>query len=201
MRIDRSLAALFVCAAALAGSGCAGSKSALGGPGGAYRIPGLAPDPMAFGAQEGIQAFRIPLGGGVEYLVHAELVGEQVRIVTVVQNGRTQALRYDLKRATIIAQDGRKLELAEINEDPTRQPSAADRATQDYQNGLRMVPRGERNVITRTYKIGGPSISLHLDAKAPVKATPRVVAALQLDDELSAEGGVLPVKLRFEKVQ
>ncbi|HYD43469.1 MAG TPA: hypothetical protein VEB43_21750 [Anaeromyxobacter sp.] len=194
MRTPLPALAVFAALAALAAlSGCGGTKSVLARPAaGAYRIPGLAPNPMPLSPEEGTHAYRVEVGSGVVYEVQASVVRDEVRVVTVVQNVRGETIRYDLRRAALTALEGKKLELVAVSDDASRRPSAGDRASEDYLRGLRLVLRGERTVVTRRYRL--PSLI------AAVQAS-RLLAALELDDELGGVDGALPVKLRFEKVR
>lgn len=188
-----ALPALAALAALTALPGCGGTKSVRARPAaGAYRIPGLAPNPMPLSPEEGTHAYRVEVGKGAVYEVQASVVRDEVLVVTVVQNVRGETLRYDLRRAALTALEGKRLELVAVSDDASRRPSAGDRASEDYLRGLRLVLRGERTVVTRRYRL--PTLIASVQAS-------RLLAALELDDELGGADGALPVKLRFEKVR
>lgn len=187
-------ATLAVLALAAALTSCATTKPSLtraSAPGGPYRIPGLTPIAKPFVPEEGMHAYRVD-AAGVAYEVQASVVRDEVRVVTVLRNGRDETIRYDLRRAALTSLEGKRLELVALADDASRRPSAADRASEDYQGGLRLLLRGERTVVTRRYRL--PSLI------ATVQAS-RLLAALELEDEIGGADGATPVKLRFEKVR
>jgi hypothetical protein len=172
-------------------AGCASSTLRLP-PSGFYRVPGMAPTPYSFSPEEGAQSFRLEPGGvGVEVVLEAALAKGEVRVVTAVQNGSREPVRYDLRRMAIAGTGGKPLVLAGVSEDPSRPPSAKDVTTDEYRAGIRVIPRGHRNVITRRYRLEDPE-----DPDAA-----RLLERLDLADELAVGDRTEPVRLHLEKVR
>jgi hypothetical protein len=167
-------------------AGCAGQLNRP--PAGFYRVPGLASTPTPLSPVEGAQSFRLELGGGqVEAIVEAELEGGDLVLVTAVRNEGRGKVRYDLLQAAVADADGTALEPLSVGEDPSRRPSAAERAGEPYRAGWRQIARGERLVVTRRFR---PSPD----------AEPRL-ERLELADEVEIEGQAQPLRLRLEKVR
>ncbi len=189
----RNSASLLAVLASLAGCAGGGFHPGLSDqPGGFYRVPGLAPVPLTFSAEEGAQGYRLEPGGvGVELELQVALEREEVRIRSVVRNRGRGPVRYDLRRAVVSGADGRPLELAAVEEDPSRRPTSAQRNTEAWRAGVREIARGERNVITRRYRL--------VDPDAP--GVGERLSRLELDDEIAIGDRTEPVKLRFERAR
>lgn len=178
--------------ALLALTGCAHGGAGLDRPANAaYRIPGRAPDPLPFSAEEGAQAYALAPGPGVGYDLDAAITGGEVRVTLVLRNEGHAPLRYDLRRLALTGARGEALALAALQEDPSRRVTREDRAREDYRLGVREVRPGERDVVTRRYRL----------ADADAGDAWRALGALELDDEVAAGDRAVPVKLHLERAR
>lgn len=174
-------------------AGCANVRNGLADVAMAfYRVPGLAPMPMSFSSEEGAQTFRIEPGkAGVAVDLQMALVQGEIRLIAEVENGGREPVRYDLKRGAVSTCGGARLELVAVEDDPSHRPTAAERSGEPYRAGVREIPGGERDVVTRRYRL----------ADREAAAGPRQLERLDLDDELAVGERRQPVKVRFEKIQ
>jgi hypothetical protein len=170
-------------------AGCAEIHTGLGDPpGGFYRVPGLAPTPLTFSADEGALGYRVVPMAGVEVEVQAAVMNGEVRLVTAVLNRGRAPVRYDLRRAVVTA-GAMPLDLAGFADAPSRRPTREDRSKDEYRTGIREIRKGERSVITRRYRLGEGDAQ---DAGSSLEQ-------LQLVDELTTDDGAGRIELRFER--
>lgn len=181
----------FSLVAALAlGAGCASVDPVLDRPAsGAYRIPGRAPDPMPSSAEEGALAYAVDPGHDAGYDLDAAVARGEARITIVVTNRGRAPLRYDLRRLALTGAGGEPLQLAGLQEDPSRRPTREERSAEDYREGVREVLRGEKLSVTRRYRV------------ANTEHAARSLATLELSDELTAGDAAVPVELHLERAR
>jgi hypothetical protein len=190
MRV-RSLALVVALAAVAALTGCATASGTLDlPPSGPYRVPGRAPDPMPFSAEEGALAYSVDPSGSVGYGLDAAVTKGEVRVTVLLLNRGRQPLTYDLRRLTLTAR-GKRLKLVSLEEDPGRRVSAEERARDDYRKGVRTVPRGERDVITRRYGL----------AAEDADEAASLLRKVELEDEVASGDEAAPVRLTLERAR
>jgi len=162
-------------------------------PSGFYRVPGHVPTPTPPSAEEGAQAFDLRLvGGDVLYGLQASVVDGEVRLRIDLHDFGRAPIQYDLRRARLRAEDGTALELAAVEELPSRRPSGAALASAAYRRGEREIGRGERNAVTRRY-----ALPEGLEGARAAK----VLRRLTLEDEVRIGDRVEAVDLVLEKAR
>jgi hypothetical protein len=165
-------------------AGCAGQGVLERPPDGAYRVPGLAADPMPVASEEGVQRYALRLAGGrVDYAVDVSAKGGLVRVRTEVRNAGRDPVRYRL-HALALQAGGAPLARRGLDESASAPPAPEERRSDAYREGARTVAPGERLMLERRF--------------APPAGD---AGRLTLIDEVEAGGFTEPVRLDLLRAQ